>query len=210
MAEENINIQQQLETQEESASPAQSPGTTMSPGMDMSPNQGGIDPFDAPTPGASLTSNPEGKLPYEQAPEHTDVRTFMEEFFLTITEKEQYIDLLGFFMRRQPIEELVQTVLYSAMSKGKINPDLMLLLIEPVSYLLIALAEQAEIEPVLYEGEEADEMTDESKELYISESKNVREIKEPRRTSVEPSLLAKVKELPTAEELKLDQEEEDI
>ena len=210
MAEENINIQQQLETQEESASPAQSPGTTMSPGMDMTPNQGGIDPFDAPTPGASLTSSPEAKLPYEQAPEHTDVRTFMEEFFLTITEKEQYIDLLGFFMRRQPIEELVQTVLYSAMSKGKINPDLMLLLIEPVSYLLIALAEQAEIEPVLYEGEEADEMTDESKELYISESKNVREIKEPRRTSVEPSLLAKVKELPTAEELKLDQEEEDI
>ena len=210
MAEENINIQQQLETQEESASPAQSPGTTMSPGMDMTPNQGGIDPFDAPTPGASLTSSPEGKLPYEQAPEHTDVKTFMEDFFLTITEQEQYVDLLGFFMRRQPIDELVQTVLYSAMSKGKINPDLMLLLIEPVSYLLIALAEQAEIEPVLYEGEEADEMTDESKELYISESKNVREIKEPRRTSVEPSLLAKVKELPTAEELELDQEEEDI
>ena len=98
------------------------------------------------------------------------------------------------------------------MSKGKINPDLMLLLIEPVTYLLIALAEQAEIEPVLYEGEEADEMTDESKELYINESQNLRNIKvkEPRRTSVEPSLLAKVKELPTAEELELDQEEEDI
>ena len=55
-------------------------------------------------------------------------------------------------------------------------------------------------------------MTDESKELYINESQNLRNIKvkEPRRTSVEPSLLAKVKELPTAKELELDQEEEDI
>ena len=212
MAEENVNIEQQLETQEAAPPMAQPQELAMSPGMGMSPNQGGIDPFDAPTPGASLTSSPEGKLPYEQAPEHTDVKTFMEDFFLTITEQEQYVDLLGFFMRRQPIDELVQTVLYSAMSKGKINPDLMLLLIEPVTYLLIALAEQAEIEPVLYEGEEADEMTDESKELYINESQNLRNIKvkEPRRTSVEPSLLAKVKELPTAEELELDQEEEDI
>ncbi len=208
MEEENVNIEQQLEANQEQ----QPPMGGESPGMGMTPEQGGIDPFDAPTPGESLTKNPEEKFPWERAAEHTDVRTFMEEMFLNLTEEENYINLLGFFMRRQPIDELVQTLLYSAMTKGKINPDLMLMLIEPTTYLIIALAEQAEIEPVLYEGEEADEMTDEGKELYINESQKLRDmkVKEPRRTSVQPSLLAKVKELPTAEELNLDQEEEDI
>ena len=209
MEEENINIEQQLEANREQPSGMIPEG--MSPGMGV-PLEEGVDPFDAPTPGESLTKNPEEKFPWERAAEHTDVRTFMEEMFLNLTEEENYINLLGFFMRRQPIDELVQTLLYSAMTTGKINLDLMLMLIEPTTYLIIALAEQAEIEPVLYEGEDADEMTDESKELYLNESKNLRDmkVKEPRRTSVEPSLLAKVKDLPTAEELNLDQEEEDI
>ena len=207
MEEENVNIQEQLESNQEQ----QPPMGGMSPGMGV-PIEEGMDPFDAPTPGSSLTSNPSEKLPFERPPEYNDVRDFMEYLFLNLTEEENYINLLGFFMRRQPIDELVQTLLYSAVSAGKINPDLMLILIEPVSYLIIALAEQAEIEPVLYEGEDGDLIGDEEKDLYLNESKNLRDmkVKEPRRTSVEPSLLAKVKELPTAEELNLDKKEEEI
>ena len=56
---------------------------------------------------------------------------------------------------------------------------------------------------------------DEQKELYMEESEKTLSDMKPkqiRKSSVEPSLLAKVKELPTAEELGVDnkQEEEEV
>ena len=95
--------------------------------------------------------------------------------------------------------------------ENKINPDLMLLCIEPLMYLLIAIAEQNDIEPVIYEDEDED-LDDEQKEIYMDESeKSLKDMKpkEIRKSSVETSLLAKVKELPTAEELGVDNEQEE-
>ena len=74
-------------------------------------------------------------------------------------------------MRGTPVDELTQTILYRAMSTGKVNPDLMLLLVEPLMYLIIAIAENSDIEPVIYEGEEIDEMDEESAQMYIDKSK---------------------------------------
>ena len=42
------------------------------------------------------------------------------------------------------------------MTVGKYNSDLMLLLLEPLMYLIIAIAEEYEIEPVIYEGMDND------------------------------------------------------
>ena len=47
------------------------------------------------------------------------------------------------------------------MTSGLFNPDLMLLLIEPTMYLLIAIAEENDIEPVVYEGQDEDLVNDE-------------------------------------------------
>jgi len=204
MEEENINIQQQLEAQEEQ--PIQQPIMNI-PGMG-----GQINPFDAPTPGESLTKNPEEKYPWERPPQYTDVKEFMEDLFLQLTEEETYIDLLGSLLRKTPIDEMTQMILHTAMTKGKINPDMVLMLIEPVMYLLLAISEQAEIEAVLYEGDDADVMSEEDEQVYLDESKKFKDMKpkEIKKSSVEPSLLAKVKELPTAQEVNItDQEKEE-
>ena len=42
------------------------------------------------------------------------------------------------------------------MTQGLYNTDLMMLLIEPIMYLIIAIAEEYEIEPVIYEGMDQD------------------------------------------------------
>jgi hypothetical protein len=89
----------------------------------------------------------------------------------------------------------------------------MLLLIEPVMYLLIAMAEQAELEPVIYDEEDVDEPSQEDADLYVEESQKINEMKPEkiRKSSVEPSLLAKVEDLPTAKEVGINdnaQEEE--
>lgn len=201
MEEENVNIQEQLAAQEKQ--PTGQPDISI-PGMG-----GQIDPFDAPTPGESLTKNPEEKYPWERPPQYTDTREFMEDLYLQITEDETYIDLLGSLLRKTPIDEMTQMILHTSMTKGKINPDMVLMLIEPVMYLLIAIAEQAEIEPVIYEGEDADVMSEENEQMYLDESKKLKDMKpkEIKKSSVEPSLLAKVKELPTAQEVNVTDQE---
>lgn len=173
-----------------------------------------VDPFNSPTPGESLTLSPDTKFPWERPPQYTEVRPYIEDIFLAITEEDKYIELLGMYLDNTPIDEIVQMILYTSMSSGKINPDLMLLCIEPLMYLLIAIAEQNDIEPVIYEDEDED-FDDEQKELYMEESEKTLSDMKPkqiRKSSVEPSLLAKVKELPTAEELGVDnkQEEEEV
>ena len=115
------------------------------------------DPFNSPTPGESLTKTPEEKFPWEQASEYTEVRPFMEDLFLQLTEdKDRYVKLLVSFLQQVSIADTTQMLLYTSWRAGKINTDLMLLLIEPVMYLLIAMAEQAEIEPVIYDEENVD------------------------------------------------------
>ena len=195
------------------------PKGTNVPGGEVLSDGKVLNPFDAPTPGESLTANPEQRFPWENPPQYTEVRPFMEDLFMQITEEERYIKLLGSIMNKTPIDEIAQTILYVSVKDGKINPDLMLLLVEPVLYLLLAIAENAGINDyVLYDGEDADEMSLEDRELYLSESEKVKKIKPEniKSSSVEPSLLARVEELPTAEEAgvlpieQITQEEEEV
>ena len=162
------------------------------------------DPFNSPTPGESLTKNPEEKFAWEQPSEYTEVRPFMEDLFLQLTEdKDRYVKLLVSFLQQVSIADTTQMLLYTSWRAGKINTDLMLLLIEPVMYLLIAMAEQAEIEPVIYDEENVDEPSQEDADLYVDESQKINEMKPEkiRKSSVEPSLLARVEDLPTAKEV---------
>ena len=51
-----------------------------------------IDPFNSPTPGESLTLSPDTKFPWERPPQYTEVRPYIEDIFLAITEEDKYID----------------------------------------------------------------------------------------------------------------------
>tara|TARA_Y100001973_G_C5145452_1_gene305192 strand:+ start:68 stop:703 length:636 start_codon:yes stop_codon:yes gene_type:complete len=209
MEEEIMNMQQQQEEQQSNPA-AQPEGMLFTGGGDMAMD----DPFNSPTPGESLTKNPEEKFAWEQPSEYTEVRPFMEDLFLQLTEdKDRYVKLLVTFMQKISIADTTQMILYTSWRAGKINTDLMLLLIEPVMYLLIAMAEQAEIEPVIYDEEDVDEPSQEDADLYVEESQKIAEMKPEkiRKSSVEPSLLARVEDLPTAKEVGINdnaQEEE--
>ena len=200
MEEEIMNMQQSPEDQPIADATIESDGMLPAGLGDLAID----DPFNSPTPGESLTKTPEEKFPWEQASEYTEVRPFMEDLFLQLTEdKDRYVKLLVSFLQQVSIADTTQMLLYTSWRAGKINTDLMLLLIEPVMYLLIAMAEQAEIEPVIYDEENVDEPSQEDADLYVDESQKINEMKPEkiRKSSVEPSLLAKVEDLPTAEEV---------
>ena len=59
---------------------------------------------------------------------------------------------------------VTQALLFKGFSEGKWNPDLLVLLAEPTAYMLMALAERADIDFVIYSGEEEEE--DEQEELF--------------------------------------------
>ena len=163
-----------------------------------------VNPFNSRTPGEGLTQSPEQKFPWEQPPRHTEVKPVMEEIFLQITERENLIELLGLFMNKQPVDEIAQVILYKGATSGLFNMDLMLMLVEPTMYLLIAIAEEYDIEPVIYEGQDVDLAEKEDIDTVKKETLG-KQVGQVRKDAVPPSLLQRVKTLPEMEELEMEQ-----
>ena len=116
-----------------------------------------------PVPGQSLTRDPDSPAPYEQAPEFTNVHKAVEYLFGNIIDEKSYVPVMQALANDTPVMDLVQVVLFEGFQNGKWNPDLMLMLVEPMAYILIALAERADIDVIIYDGEAADE--DEEEEV---------------------------------------------
>lgn len=122
----------------------------------VEPDEDYINPFDAPTPGESLTSSPENKPPWERQPEYTNTDMAVQEIFLTLTDEQALDNLLDMLREGIPVDVITQTFLFKGIMSGKWNPDLMLMLIEPTIYIIGALAEWADIDYVLYLEEDDD------------------------------------------------------
>jgi len=117
--------------------------------------------FDAPIPGESLTSSPDNAKSWERPPQYVNEDRAMEALYLLLTDQDKLPDLINLIDSGTPIDEIAQVILYQGYTAGQYNPDLMLTMIEPTIYLLIAIADYAEIKDyTLYEGEEDDPDTE--------------------------------------------------
>ena len=120
-----------------------------------------------PIPGQSLTQDPDNRQPWETPPEFTDVQVFVDEAFLEISDPMKLPDLLEAMRAEIPVEYLTEQYLMRKVAEGKINPDLMMLSVEPVIYILLHFAAYANIDAVLYP--EDDMMHDEEFQENTSE-----------------------------------------
>tara|TARA_R100000541_G_C1880516_1_gene82226 strand:- start:465 stop:1049 length:585 start_codon:yes stop_codon:yes gene_type:complete len=117
--------------------------------------------FDNPIPGESLTSSPDNAKSWERPPQYVNEDRAMEALYLLLTDQDKLPDLIKLIDSGTPIDEIAQIILYQGYTAGQYNPDLMLAMIEPTIYLLISIADYAEIKDyVLYEGEEDDPDTE--------------------------------------------------
>ena len=110
-----------------------------------------------PIPGESLTNSPESPRTWEQAPEYTNMRDALDFIVSALLEEETYLSVVGAIGEGIPISDVVQQILYIGFNEGKWNPDMILLLIEPLMYVLMALAEKSGIKYKIYRGEEEDD-----------------------------------------------------
>jgi len=105
--------------------------------------------LERPVPGQSLTNDPENPAPYEKPPQYTKLSDALDYYFATFTEEGTYEKLLSTIEGGMPIMELVQIFLYQGFEDGLFNPDLMMLLAEPLAYMLAALCEREDIDFVI-------------------------------------------------------------
>ena len=110
-----------------------------------------------PIPGQSLTTDPSNPAPYEQAPRFTSVHEASRSIFEYLTEPETYAETMELLIDGVPLMDIVQSFVFAGFKEGQWNPDLMLMLVEPIAYMILALAERAGIDPVIYSGEEEDD-----------------------------------------------------
>lgn len=113
-----------------------------------------------PIPGQSLTNDPEKPAPYEKAPEFVSVHGASEYMFGKLIEPDVYTSIMEAVGDGTAIMDITQTLLFVEFQDGKFNPDLMFMLVEPVAYMIIALAEKLDLPMVIYRGEEEDEETE--------------------------------------------------
>ena len=107
-----------------------------------------------PIPGQSLTNSPEQPYKWEQPPEFVNTKEASLYVFGVLTTPETVPNLLESVASGVGVVDLASIVLYSGFLEGKWNPDLMTLLMEPTMYMIMALAEKAEIDYVLESDKE--------------------------------------------------------
>ena len=110
--------------------------------------------FGAPIAGQSLTNDPENPAPFEKPPEHTALHPTLEYIWGEMIEPEYYMATMRLINDQVPIMDITEMYLMNGFQEGKWNPNLMMMLVEPVAYMLVALSERLDIDFVVYDGEE--------------------------------------------------------
>jgi hypothetical protein len=124
-----------------------------------------------PLPGQSLTNSPDQPYNWEKPVEISNPNEAMMYVFENLTVPETTSNILLSVSNGVGIIDIASIVLYTGFLEGKWNPDLMLILMEPTMYMIMALAEKAEIEYSLETG-------DDTSPTEIDPQKQVDEVQE--------------------------------
>ena len=139
--------------------------------------------FEKAIPGQSLTNAVDQKYPWEQPPQMTSLKQAREKIFLDLLQPKNVEAVQDLMIDKIPVNAIAEIILTEGFRKGKFNPDMMLNLLEPTMYMLMAIAEKSGIEPIVDSGE-PDEDDDESiakvkklNEEFMSEKRSFRDAK---------------------------------
>jgi len=123
-----------------------------------------------PIPGESLTDNPDEPRPFKRPPEFTNFQKALEFTAGELMQEENYMPLMAAIGEGVPILDLTTQIGYVGFREGKWNPDLMLMLVEPIMYLLMALAEKAGID---YKIDSEDDIDEDEDSLFEERTQNI-------------------------------------
>lgn len=137
-----------------------------------------------PIPGQALTNSPEEPRRWEQPPEFTVPKEAMYYIFERIIEPEVAENILLSIVNGVGVIDIASMILYSGFLEGKWTPDVMLLLTEPTLYMIMALAEKAEVSYLL-EGIDSERREVEPEEQLTKMEESVNYLDSLRRKAAE-------------------------
>ena len=112
--------------------------------------------FKRAIPGSSLTRSPEDAYTWEQPPVISSSRDASVFFFSKLMEPKVYNAVLDSVEEGTPLMDIAQMLMYQAFVDGIINPDLMMIMVEQVVYMLAAMCELQNIDFIIQEDDEDD------------------------------------------------------
>ena len=128
-----------------------------------------------PISGQSLTNDPKQPKPWEKPPTFSNPREALMNISKLILQPEAIKGTIGALVNGAAVADIATAILYANFTEGDISPDTMLLLMEPVMYLIMSIGEEANIKYNI-EGDDLDEFDEddpEEVEEKINEFKNV-------------------------------------
>ena len=140
-------------------------------------NQAGVDAIASagkPIPGQSLTADPDQVRPFEGQPEFTVFKDALDHITAELLQEEVYTKVVLALGDGVAVTDMAMQIGYVGFREGKWNPDLLMLLLEPVMYLLMALCEKAGIEYRIDSEDDGDEESEES--ILEQKAKNIAEV----------------------------------
>jgi len=136
----------------------------------------GLSSVGAPIAGQSLMNSQEEAYPWEKPAEFSNPREALDEIVSSIMQPEAVKNVVMALSKGAAAADIAIAVLYSKFTEGKINPDVMMMLVEPVMYLTMAIGEEANIKYNI-EGNDLDEIdnedTDEVTEEKLKQFENI-------------------------------------
>tara|TARA_R100001129_G_scaffold165451_1_gene132202 strand:+ start:460 stop:1197 length:738 start_codon:yes stop_codon:yes gene_type:complete len=107
-------------------------------------------------PGQSLVNSPDQKYAWEQPPEYPNPKDALDYISSIILQKNAVKEIVQALAKGAAVGDIAMAILYTKFTEGKFNPDVLLLLAEPVMFLIMAIGEEANIKYNI-EGDDLDE-----------------------------------------------------
>jgi hypothetical protein len=125
-------------------------------------------------PGQSLTNNPDNPYPWERPAKYSNPREALTIITTELLQKDTALNIVNSLVEGMAATDITTTILFAKFFNGEINPDTMLLLIEPILYTVMSLGSEAGVEYNIEPNDldEPDEEDLEESEGKLKEFKN--------------------------------------
>ena len=111
-------------------------------------------------------TGPNLKYAWEQPPEYPNPKDALDYISSILLQKDAVQQIVQALAKGAAVGDIAMAILYTKFTEGKFNPDVLLLLAEPVMFLIMAIGEEANIKYNI-EGDDLDEFDDEDEQENI-------------------------------------------
>ena len=123
-------------------------------------------------PGQSLVNDPSQPYAWEQPPEFANPKDALDYMTGLVFQPEAMKEIVQALANGAAVADIAMVMLYTKFTEGKFNPDVLMLLAEPVMYVVMAIGEEANIKYNIEDSNDLDQLDEEDNQEEFDEQIN--------------------------------------